>query len=57
MWMRMVEKTVILSLGPKLLQDPIHKAEEIDSEDLLRLSEATALVTTDEFIRICATYV
>ena len=41
----MGKKMVISSPRPKLLQDPIHKAEETDSEDLLRLAEATALVT------------
>ena len=38
----------------QLFQDLTHKAE---SEDLLQLREATALVTADEFMRMCAEYV
>ena len=39
----------------QLLQDLIHKAEKTDSEVLLQLAEATALVTADEFMRMCVT--
>ena len=39
------------------LQDLIHEAENINNESFLQLVEAAALITTDEFMRMCVIYV
>jgi len=39
------------------LRDLIHEADGKDNEDLLRLAEATALATADEFMRMYVAYI
>ena len=39
------------------LQDLINRSEETDNDNLVCLAEATVLVTTDEFMRMCVTHI